>query len=255
MSKGGPRRALVAAVDSDMDQLNKCSEDAVDSWGANAFNRGAQCRSLAPECWVCEKTCGHQQWWITIEASHCKVGAIPQQDLKDDLWAGQTASQFICILSNWRRLRRDADKLKQCLRSSTGAQRSTIEELVVLEQLGLARKPPTCHAKAQVLLLWPVRRPMKATQKLRRKGNWKLKSQMCHWTQTATPDLVHPQRSKGPRARAWKKAKSKEGIEDQIWTQGFKSRAWKRARGKGRIKEQICIHQERFERKPPSAAD
>ena len=49
MSKGGPRRALVAAVD--MDQLHKCFEDAVDRLGAKAFDLGTyQKRSIAQAC-------------------------------------------------------------------------------------------------------------------------------------------------------------------------------------------------------------
>eukprot|EP00435_Cladocopium_sp_Y103_P026638 s1868_g6.t1 len=48
---------------------------------------------------------------------------------KDDLWAGKIASQLVCLLSHVRRLRREPDKLRQCLQGATGVQRQTIQEL------------------------------------------------------------------------------------------------------------------------------
>ena len=101
-----------------------------------------QCRRLAPECRICEKVGGHQHAGQLKQAIAKWGQSHNKTELKDDLWAGQMASQFICLLSHWRRLRQDAEKIKQCLRRANGAQRSTIEELVALEA-GVACKKAT----------------------------------------------------------------------------------------------------------------
>ena len=56
-----------------------------------------------------------------------------KSNYKDDLWAGQLASQFICPLSHWRRAKGNKQKLEQCLKQATGAQRSSIMELMQLK--------------------------------------------------------------------------------------------------------------------------
>ena len=87
---------------------------------------------------------------------------------KDDLWCSQQATKFTCLLFHWRRLRREPDKLRQCLQTATGEERERIQALVkigpglVQAQSGQrsVRRPslPPCHCQEQRLNQSPVRR-------------------------------------------------------------------------------------------------
>ena len=56
------------------------------------------------------------------------------------------SSQFICLLSHWRRLKGNKQKLEQCFKQATGAQRSSIMELMELKP-GVCKERRTSFAK------------------------------------------------------------------------------------------------------------
>ena len=143
-SKGGARRSLVPPVD--LDALRKIFETAVATQGADAFKLGDyQEKSVSTA--VSSAGLHHNAKYVK-EFYKISEGEIPSGQLKqcilkygythndsewkDDLWAGKLASQFVCLLSHVRRLKRDSSKLRQCLQGATGAERQSILEIVDL---------------------------------------------------------------------------------------------------------------------------
>ena len=145
MSKGGARRSLVEAVD--MDQLHAIFEEFVCKQGADAFNLGPYDNRKSAQACSAEGLHVNAEWIKRLVS--CSTGEIAggqlkqailkygpshnKSNYKDDLWAGQLASQFICLLSHWRRVKGNKQKLEQCLKQATGAQRSSIMELMQLK--------------------------------------------------------------------------------------------------------------------------
>ena len=143
-SKGGARRSLVPPVD--LDALRQIFETAVATKGTDAFKLGDyQVKKVS----TAVSSAGlHQNAWYVKELYKISQGAILSGQLKqcilkygythndsewkDDLWAGKLASQFVCLLSHVRRLKRDSSKLRQCLQGATGAERQSILEMMDL---------------------------------------------------------------------------------------------------------------------------
>ena len=182
MSKGGARRAAIEAVD--MDQLHQIFQGFVDKGGADAFHLGPYDDRKSAQ--ACSAEGLHLNAEYIKRLVGCSTGEIPggqlkqaiqkyapshnKSNFKDDLWAGQKASQFICLLSHWRRLKGNKQKLEQCLKQATGAQRSSIMELMEL-------KPGVCK-KAELPLRSSSSQPLaceKATEKKEVQPGRKLK--------------------------------------------------------------------------------
>ena len=130
----------------DLDALRKIFETAVATQGADAFKLGDyQEKSVSTA--VSSAGLHHNAKYVK-EFYKISEGEIPSGQLKqcilkygythndsewkDDLWAGKLASQFVCLLSHVRRLKRDSSKLRQCLQGATGAERQSILEIVDL---------------------------------------------------------------------------------------------------------------------------
>lgn len=134
MSKGGARRGVVEAVD--MEQLHELFKDLVNKHGADAFKLGPYDRMKSAQ--ACSAAGLHCNAECIQKLLGCSTGEIPggqlkqaiqkhgrthnKSNYKDDLWAGQLNSQFICLLSHWRRVKGNKQKLGQCLKQTTGPQ-------------------------------------------------------------------------------------------------------------------------------------
>ena len=128
----------------DAKALQQVFQKAVEHFGADAFDLGAYDKMKVPQ--ACNAQGLHANAWYLEQLLPICSGEILCQQLKqavarhasthnrssykDDLWCSQQATKFTCLLSHWRRLRREPDKLRQCLQTATGEERECIQALV-----------------------------------------------------------------------------------------------------------------------------
>ena len=150
--KGGNRRESVEPVN--VEDLAKIWKKAIDAYGMEAFNLGVyndlkvsqacSARGLAANAFFVRE-------FLAISSGEILFSQMKQSlkkhaathnvsSFKDDLWAGQIAHCLVCLMSHYRRLRREPGRLRQCFATATGVERQIIQGLLDIEPAQACKK-------------------------------------------------------------------------------------------------------------------